>query len=36
MTALARKGGAAKSPAKSQASRQNGKKGGHPRKDAIG
>jgi hypothetical protein len=36
MTALARKGGAAKSPAKSQASRQNGKKGGRPRKDAIG
>jgi Protein of unknown function (DUF2442) len=36
MTALARKGGAAKSPAKSQASRQNGKKGGRPRKTSIG
>jgi Protein of unknown function (DUF2442) len=36
MTALARKGGAAKSPAKSQASRQNGKKGGRPRKSPIG
>jgi hypothetical protein len=35
MTALARKGGAAKSPAKSQASRQNGKKGGRPRKTPI-
>jgi Protein of unknown function (DUF2442) len=35
MTALARKGGAAKSPAKSAASRQNGKKGGRPRKQPI-
>jgi Protein of unknown function (DUF2442) len=35
MSALARKGGAAKSPAKSAASRQNGKKGGRPRKAAI-
>jgi Protein of unknown function (DUF2442) len=35
MTALARKGGAAKSAAKSAASRQNGKKGGRPRKQPI-
>jgi hypothetical protein len=34
MTALAKKGGAAKSPAKTQSSRQNGKKGGRPRKNA--
>jgi hypothetical protein len=32
MTALAKKGGAAKSPSKTQSSRQNGKKGGRPRK----
>jgi hypothetical protein len=35
MTALAKKGGAAKSPAKTQSSRQNGKKGGRPPKDSL-
>jgi hypothetical protein len=35
MTELAKKGGAAKSPAKTQSSRQNGKKGGRPRKPSI-
>ncbi|MBW4466293.1 MAG: DUF2442 domain-containing protein [Pegethrix bostrychoides GSE-TBD4-15B] len=35
MTALAKKGGAAKSAAKTQSSRQNGKKGGRPRKATL-
>lgn len=35
MTELAKKGGAAKSPAKTQSSRQNGKKGGRPRKQST-
>ena len=34
--ALGKKGGQAKSPAKKAASRENGKKGGRPRKDASG
>jgi hypothetical protein len=35
MTELAKKGGAAKSAAKTQSSRKNGKKGGRPRKQST-